>query len=167
MLNKVILTGNLGRDPHVYLTKEGKEVVTFSLATKQSWKTESGEWYSVTDWHNITVFREPTIRWIKDVLKRGHKVYVEGKLTYQHWTDKFGQKRMTPHVVITSREGRVEEIRPAAHSLSLSSNLKSTNSNSEPNFEPHSENRDVSSPPDHEDEDVPFEFSEEHMNPKN
>jgi len=159
MLNKVILTGNLGNDPELYLTQEEKEVVTFSLATTHSWKDEAGEWQSATDWHQVSVFRESTIRWVKDVLKRGHKVYVEGKLTYQHWTDKFGQKRITPYVVITDREGRVEEIRSATHSVSLTSNLNLTNSNSEQEV--------ISSDSDSENEDASFEFSQEQINPKN
>ena len=168
MLNKVILTGKLGRDPHAYFSQEGKEIVTFSLATTQSWKDETGEWHSATDWHRITVFREPTIKWIKDVLKRGHKVYVEGKLTYQQWTDTFGQKRLTPHVVITGREGRVEEIRPAASSVSLASNqnlnLNVANSTSELN--PEEKVVSLASEKANEEANC-LEVLEEQMTPKN
>jgi single-strand DNA-binding protein len=163
MLNKVILTGNLGNDPELYLTQDGREIVTFSLATNHSWKDETGEWQSATDWHQVSVFRESTIRWVKDVLKRGHKVYVEGKLTYQHWTDKFGQKRITPYVVITDREGCIEEVRSAAHSVSLPSNLNLANSISESN----SEQEVISSDSDSENEDASFEFSQEQTHPKN
>ncbi|MBX9620695.1 MAG: single-stranded DNA-binding protein [Alphaproteobacteria bacterium] len=162
-MNKVILTGNLGNDPELYLTQDGREIVTFSLATNHSWKDETGEWQSATDWHQVSVFRESTIRWIKDVLKRGHKVYVEGKLTYQHWTDKFGQKRITPYVVITDREGCIEEVRSAARSVSLPSNLNLANSISESN----SEQEVISSGSDHENEDVLFVFPQEQTHPKN
>lgn len=133
MLNKVILTGNVGRAPKVCLTQEGKEIVTFYLATSQYWKDETGEWQSVTDWHHIAIFRESTIRWLKDVLKRGDSVYVEGKLTYHSWTDKYGQKLFSPHVVITNREGRVEYLRsssfhnPVSQSSNLNSNLNVQN----------------------------------------
>jgi len=162
-MNKVTLTGNLGNDPELYLTQDGREIITFSLATNHSWKDETGEWQSATDWHQVSVFRESTIRWVKDVLKRGHKVYVEGKLTYQHWTDKFGQKRITPYVVITDREGCIEEVRSAAHSVSLPSNLNLANSISESN----SEQEVISSDSDSENEDASFEFSQEQTHPKN
>ena len=112
MLNRVTLQGNIGRVPSIALTQDGREVASFSIATTQNWKDESGEWQSATDWHQITVFRESTIRWIKDILKRGDPVYVEGKLTYQQWTDKYGQPRRTSHVVVAGREGRVECFKP-------------------------------------------------------
>ena len=117
MLNRVTLQGNIGRVPSIALTQDGREVASFSMATTQNWKAclrEGGEpeWQSATDWHQITVFRESTIRWIKDILKRGDPVYVEGKLTYQQWTDKYGQPRRTSHVVVAGREGRVECLKP-------------------------------------------------------
>jgi single-strand DNA-binding protein len=112
MLNRVTLQGNIGRVPSIALTQDGREAASFSMATTQNWKDESGEWQSATDWHQITVFRESTIRWIKDILKRGDPVYVEGKLTYQQWTDKYDQPRRTSHVVVAGREGRVECFQP-------------------------------------------------------
>lgn len=112
MLNRVTLHGNIGRVPSIALTQDGREIASFSVATTQNWKDESGEWQSATDWHQITVFRESTIRWIKDILKRGDPVCVEGKLTYQQWTDKYGQSRRTSHIVVAGREGRVECFRP-------------------------------------------------------
>ena len=112
MLNRVTLYGNIGRAPSIALTQDGREIASFSVATTQNWKDESGEWQSATDWHQITVFRESTIRWIKDILKRGDPVCVEGKLTYQQWTDKYGQSRRTSHVVVAGREGRVECLKP-------------------------------------------------------
>ena len=117
MLNRVTLQGNIGRVPSIALTQDGREVASFSMATTQNWKAcpregREPEWQSATDWHQITVFRESTIRWIKDILKRGDPVYVEGKLTYQQWTDKYGQPRRTSHVVVAGREGRVECFKP-------------------------------------------------------
>jgi single-strand DNA-binding protein len=112
MLNKVILKGNVGRAPKVFLTQEGKKIVSFSLATKISWKDKSGEWQSTTDWHRVTVFRKSTMRWIKDLLKQGDPVRVEGKLTYQQWTDKYGQPRLTPHVVVSGYGGKIEYLKP-------------------------------------------------------
>ena len=112
MLNRVTLHGNIGRAPSIALTQDGREIASFSVATTQNWKDESGELQSATDWHQITVFRESTIRWIKDIVKRGDPVCVEGKLTYQQWTDKYGQSRRTSHVVVAGREGRVECLKP-------------------------------------------------------
>ncbi len=111
MLNKVTLMGNVGRAPHISLTQEGKEFAKFSLATTLTWKDKEGEWQSATDWHQVAVFRASTARWIKDVLKRGDKVYVEGRLVYQLWRDKYGQSRKTTHVVISDQSGKVEHIR--------------------------------------------------------
>lgn len=111
MLNKVTLMGNVGRTPHISLTQEGKEFAKFSLATTLTWKDKEGEWQSATDWHQVAVFRAPTARWIKDVLKRGDKIYVEGRLVYQLWRDRYGQPRKTTYVVISDQSGKVEHIR--------------------------------------------------------
>ena len=119
MLNKVILMGNVGRSPHIFLTQDGREVANFSLATTVSWKArpreggehEEAEWQSATDWHQITVFRESMVRGVKEHIKRGDTVYVEGKLVYQHWTDKYNRPRITAHVVVSGQGGKVEHLR--------------------------------------------------------
>jgi len=126
MLNKVILTGNVGRSPHIFLTQDGREVANFSLATTVSWKArprprEGGEhgepeWQSATDWHQITVFRESMVRGVKEHVKRGDTVYVEGKLVYQHWTDKYNRPRITAHVVVSGQGGKVEHLRSSKSS---------------------------------------------------
>ncbi len=166
MLNKVILTGKVGRAPKVCLTQQGKELVTFFLATSVYWRDEEGEWQSATDWHHIAVFRESTIRWLKDVLKSGDLLLVEGKLAYHPWIDKFGQKRLSSRVVITNREGRVEYLRPSPFQNTVSqppnlvSNLNVQNT-SQPVFleaEDHSEQKDES-------EVYSFETSQENPQP--
>lgn len=111
MLNKVILTGNMGRTPKVWLTHDGREIATFYLGTNVSWKDTNNKWQTCTEWHRITVFRESTVEWIKDALKKGDSLYVEGKLSYHHWTDKYGQSRLTPHIVVSNREGRIQYLR--------------------------------------------------------
>lgn len=108
MLNKVILRGHIGRDPEVKVTKKGRQIATFFLATRFSWKDEDGEWQIHTDWHRITIFRESTIGWVKNILKKGDMVDVEGRLSYHCWADKFQQRRFTTHVVIEDGQGRVE-----------------------------------------------------------
>lgn len=123
MLNRVVLQGNIGRDPRVSLTQEGKEIVNFSLATTQHWKDKTGEWQSTTDWHNVSIFRESTVGWAKDVLKRGDSVYVEGKLSYNHWIDRDGKKRVTAHVCVAARDGKVQQLsRPDPIPLSSNNN---------------------------------------------
>ncbi|MDI9640438.1 single-stranded DNA-binding protein [Geitlerinema splendidum] len=157
-MNKVILTGNVSRAPKAYLTHHGKEYTTFFVETTDSWRDETGEWHSATDRHRISVFRESTVRWIKDVLKCGDPVSVEGKLTYQHWTDKFGQSRFTPHVVIARTEGKVE------HFLcdSTKNRKQPSNLNSNQNLaDSNSEQEVISSDSDHENEDAAFELLQE------
>lgn len=123
MLNRVVLQGNIGRDPRVSLTQEGKEIVNFSLATTQHWKDKTGEWHSTTDWHNVTIFRKSTVGWAKDTLKRGDLVYVEGALSYHHWIDRDGKKRSTAHVCV-ARDGVVQQFlrSNSIHNPSLPSN---------------------------------------------
>ncbi len=124
MLNKVILMGNVGRSPHIFLTQDGREVANFSLATTVSWKArpreggqhEEAEWHSATDWHQITVFRESMVRGVKEHVKRGDTVYVEGKLVYQHWTDKYNRPRITAHVVVSGQGGKVEHLKSSKSS---------------------------------------------------
>jgi single-strand DNA-binding protein len=116
MLNKIILKGNIGRSPRFEKTQAGKDVGKFFLATTQSWKDEGGEWQKHTDWHRITVLKTSALKWMRDILKRGDQVYVEGKLSYHKWADQYGQERATPHVMVTNREGQIELIRSSGSS---------------------------------------------------
>jgi single-strand DNA-binding protein len=165
MLNKVILQGNIGSTPNICLTQEGKEIATFSLATSVSWKDATGEWQSATDWHRIAVFRKSTIGWLKDVLKRGDAVYIEGKLTYHNWVDKFGQKRFSPHVVITNREGRVEYLRPSSHFQNTVSPNPLSNLNVQDKPQPDSLEEGCDSVQKDENEEAYLETSQENHQP--
>lgn len=111
-MNKVTLQGNAGRDPQVLLTQSGKEIMTFSLATSTSWKGSDGEWQTHTDWHRVTVFKRSTLSWLKTHLKKGSKIYLEGTLSYHEWKDKYGQSRVTSHVIITGQDGKVIVLDP-------------------------------------------------------
>ncbi|MBX9786392.1 MAG: single-stranded DNA-binding protein [Alphaproteobacteria bacterium] len=169
-MNKVILIGNVSRTPKTYLTHHGKEYTTFFVETTDSWRDETGEWHSATDRHRVSVFRESSVRWIKDVLKRGDRVSVEGKLTYEYWTDKFGQSRFTPHVVIARTEGKVEHflcdsMKNGKSSSNLNSTLKIESLNSELNSETTSEQEVIASNSE-ENEDPSFELLEEQIHPK-
>ena len=131
MLNKVTLSGNVGHTPKLYLTQDGKEMMTFSLATTQCWKAcsrkdEKSEWQFVTDWHQITVFQESAIQWMKDMLKQGDPVYVEGKLSYPQWKDKYSPSHFTSHIVVTEKDGGVRCLHRSV-SFSQPTELKSLN----------------------------------------
>lgn len=115
MINKIILMGNLGRIPKVEVDQNGREILTFYLATKTSWKDSTGEWQQHTYWHRIVIFRESTIRWVKDVFQKGDMVYVEGRLTYHQWTDQYNQIRLTPSIIIAGNEGKVQHLLHKKH----------------------------------------------------
>lgn len=98
MVNKVILVGNLGRDPEVRRLENGAAVAKFSVATNEGYKDKNGEWQNITEWHDIVVWRQLAERAERD-LKKGSKVYLEGKLTHRKWQDKDGNNRRTTEVV--------------------------------------------------------------------
>ncbi|KAA3630806.1 MAG: single-stranded DNA-binding protein [Bacteroidetes bacterium] len=98
MINKVILIGNLGRDPEVRRLENGAVVAKFSIATNENYMDKSGEWQTLTEWHEIVVWRALAERAEKQ-LKKGMQVYIEGKLTHRSWQDQDGNNRKTTEVV--------------------------------------------------------------------
>lgn len=98
MVNKVLLIGNLGKDPEVRKLDNGSSVGRFSVATNESYKDKSGEWQNLTEWHNVVVWRQLAER-AERTLKKGSMVYVEGKLTTRKWQDKEGNDRYSTEVV--------------------------------------------------------------------
>ena len=112
MINKVILIGNLGRDPEVRYLEGNVAVATFSVATNESYKDKKGDWQTVTEWHNIVCWRQLAERAEKQ-LKKGNQVYVEGKLTHRKYQDKDGNDRYVTEVVAnTIRILEKRETRP-------------------------------------------------------
>jgi len=100
-VNKVILIGNLGRDPEVRRFPNGGQVVNFPLATSESWRDKtSGERREKTEWHRVAIFNEGLCRIAEQFLRKGSKVYVEGQLQTREWEDQQGQKRYTTEVVL-------------------------------------------------------------------
>lgn len=100
-LNKVTLIGNLGKDPEIRSTNDGKEIASFSIATTEKWKDKnSGESKEKTEWHRIVVFNENLVRVIKSYVKKGAKIYIEGSLQTRKWIDNAGQERYTTEVVL-------------------------------------------------------------------
>ena len=108
-INKVILIGFLGKDPEIRNTKDGKEIASFSLATTESWKDKSsGERKSKTEWHNVVVFNSDIAGVIKNYVKKGSKLYVEGSLETRKWTDKNGVERYSTEIVVKNFDGKIE-----------------------------------------------------------
>src|ERR1700723_2628431 len=90
-VNKVILIGNLGRDPEIRTTQDGREIANITIATSESWKDKnSGERKEKTEWHRVVIFNENLVKVVKSYLKKGAKVYIEGALQTRKWTDKDG-----------------------------------------------------------------------------
>lgn len=100
-LNKVTLIGNLGRDPEIRTTNDGKEIANFSLATSESWKDKAtGEKKDKTEWHRIVCFNEGLVKVIKEYVKKGTKLYIEGQLQTRKWLDNANQEKYTTEVVL-------------------------------------------------------------------
>ncbi|MBK6297761.1 MAG: single-stranded DNA-binding protein [Sphingomonadales bacterium] len=107
-VNKVILVGNLGKDPEVRTMNNGGEVVSFSIATSENWNDKaSGERKEKTEWHNIVIFNENLGRIAKQYLRKGSSVYVEGQLQTRKWTDQNGNDRYTTEVVLQRFRGEL------------------------------------------------------------
>ncbi len=101
-VNKVILIGNLGKDPEVRFTSGGQAVCQFSIATSEKWKNKTtSEWEERTEWHNIVVWGKQA-ELCKEYLSKGRTVYVEGRLQTRSWDDKEGKKRYTTEIVATT-----------------------------------------------------------------
>ena len=100
-VNKVILVGNLGRDPEVRRLNSGEPVVNLRIATSETWKDKgSGERKDKTEWHNVSIFSEGLARVAEQYLRKGSKVYLEGQLETRKWQDQSGNDRYTTDVVL-------------------------------------------------------------------
>jgi single-strand DNA-binding protein len=100
-VNKVILVGNLGRDPEVKSMQDGRSMVNMSVATSENWRDRtSGERKERTEWHRVVIFNEKLAEVAQKYVRKGSKIYVEGQLSTRKWTDQSGQERYTTEVVI-------------------------------------------------------------------
>lgn len=107
-VNKVILVGNLGRDPEVRRLNSGEPVVNLRIATTESWRDkQSGERRDKTEWHNVVIFNEALAKVAEQYLKKGSKVYVEGQLQTRKYTDNTGAERYTTEVVLQRYRGEL------------------------------------------------------------
>ncbi len=112
-VNKVILVGNLGRDPEVRQMQDGNPVVNLSLATSENWKDRStGERRERTEWHRVVIFNENLARVAEQYLRKGSKIYVEGTLQTRKWQDQSGQDKYTTEVVLGRFRGELTMLDP-------------------------------------------------------
>ena len=159
-VNKVILVGNLGKDPEVKFTPSGMQVAKFSIATNEGYKDKSGQWQERTEWHNIVAWAR-LAEIIGEYVKKGSKVYIEGRLQTRSWDDKTsGQKKYMTEVVandLVLLGGRGEgggEYTGSSRGSSASS-ASSSGGNNFDQSAPEPEHAPVGSSP-ITDEDIPF-----------
>jgi single-strand DNA-binding protein len=107
-VNKVILVGNLGKDPEIRTLQNGGRVANFSLATSESWKDKAtGERKERTEWHRVVVFNDNLVGVIERFVKKGSKLYVEGQIETRKYTDNQGQERYTTEIVLRQYRGEI------------------------------------------------------------
>jgi single-strand DNA-binding protein len=100
-VNKVILVGNLGKDPEIRRTQDGRPIANLSVATSETWRDKgTGERKEKTEWHRVVIFSEPLCKIVEQYLKKGAKVYIEGQLQTRKWTDQSGVEKYSTEVVL-------------------------------------------------------------------
>jgi single-strand DNA-binding protein len=107
-INKVILVGNLGKDPEIRRTQDGRPIANLSVATSDTWRDKAtGERREKTEWHRVVIFSEPLCRVVEQYLKKGSRVYLEGSLQTRKWQDQSGQDKYTTEVVLQRFRGEL------------------------------------------------------------
>ena len=108
MINKVILVGNVGRDPEIRAAQDGTKIASLSIATSESWKDKvTGERKDRTEWHRVVVFNPQISEFVEKYVTKGVKLYIEGQLQTRKWTDQSGAERYTTEIVITRFKGEI------------------------------------------------------------
>jgi len=153
-VNKVILVGNLGRDPEIRTTQNGSKLCNLSVATSESWNDKaSGERKEKTEWHRVVVFNDNIVRVCENYLKKGSKVFIEGQLETRKWTDQAGADKYSTEVVLRPFRGELTMLdtkgsSEGGYSQSSSAPSNDSASSSAPSWEPKGENSF--------DDDIPF-----------
>jgi single-strand DNA-binding protein len=107
-VNKVILIGNIGKDPEIRSTQSGGKIANLTLATSETWNDKaSGERKEKTEWHRVVVFNDRLVDVVERFVKKGRKLYVEGSLQTRKWTDQSGQEKYTTEVVVDRFRGEI------------------------------------------------------------
>lgn len=105
-VNKVILVGNLGKDPEIRRTQDGRPIANLRIATSETWKDKnSGERREKTEWHSVVIFNENLCKVVEQYVKKGAKLYIEGQLQTRKWQDQQGQDRYSTEVVLQGFNG--------------------------------------------------------------
>ncbi len=105
-VNKVILVGNVGKDPEIRRTQDGRPIANLSLATSETWRDKAtGEKKEKTEWHRVVIFSEPLCKVVEQYIKKGSKLYVEGALQTRKWTDQSGAEKYSTEIVIQGYNG--------------------------------------------------------------
>jgi len=108
MFNRVQLIGNVGQDPEIRRTQDGRPIANLSIATSESWKDKnSGEKKEKTEWHRVVVFNEGLCRVIEQYVKKGDRLFLEGKLRTRKWTDQAGVEKYSTEVVLENFDWRL------------------------------------------------------------
>ncbi|WKE49028.1 single-stranded DNA-binding protein [Gluconobacter oxydans] len=130
-LNKVMLIGNLGKDPESRNTQSGSLIVNLTVATSETWKDrQSGEKKEKTEWHRVVIFNEHLGKIAEQYLRKGSKVYLEGQLQTRKWTDQSGQDKYTTEIVLTAYKGEIVMLSSADRNGEGQSGGQRQNSNS-------------------------------------
>lgn len=148
-INKVILVGNVGQDPEIRSTQDGREIANFSIATSESWKDKNtGEKKDKTEWHRVVVFSQGLVGVIKNYVKKGTKLYLEGSLQTRKWTDNQGVEKTTTEIVLQNYNSTLQILDSRERNSSGNDSYQSSNSKK-------SSNRDDIAVEENDDE-VPF-----------
>ncbi len=108
-VNKVILVGNLGRDPEIRSTQDGVRIANLSLATSENWRDKNtGERRERTEWHRVVIFNERLVEVAEKYLRKGSKIYIEGQIQTRKWTDQSGQDKYTTEIVLQKYRGELQ-----------------------------------------------------------
>ncbi|MBP5161212.1 MAG: single-stranded DNA-binding protein [Alphaproteobacteria bacterium] len=135
-INKVVLLGNLGRDPEIRHSNSGKKIASFSIATSETWKDSSNNRQERTEWHRIVVFNSSIADFVERFVKKGSKVYVEGSLQSRKWTDKDGQERFVTEIVVGQYKGELILLDPRGENGEAAPAASSSGWDSTPDAEP-------------------------------
>ena len=146
-VNKVILLGNLGRDPDIRATQDGNKIVNLSIATSERWKDrDSGEQREKTEWHRVVIFNEGLVNIVQQYLKKGANVYLEGQLSTRKWKDeKSGQDKYSTEIVLQGYNSSLTML----GGKNNSNNSKTSQESSLPNDQMSQDNSDL-------DDEIPF-----------
>jgi single-strand DNA-binding protein len=157
-VNRVILVGNLGNNPEIRSTQDGKEIAHFSIATTESWRDKnSGERKDKTEWHRVVIFNPGLVNVAKQYLKKGAKVYIEGSLQTRKWVDNSGADRYTTEVVLQGFNSNFTMLDNASSASSNSNNDNPTKERHNDAGQTKNANKDNLSNLDNEfDDEIPF-----------